>query len=115
MEEGFFWYPFHGGDFLMKTATMRNDAIACYILLMAHLTRHNRLPKKISDLQLLCRGEKISVIKRSLLAFEKDAGGYYSKEIEEFKRKAILKAAQKKAAGIKGANARWRKQDDLGL
>lgn len=107
MEEGFFWFPFHGGDFLMKTATMRNEEVGCYILLKCHLTRHARLPTKMGELRQLCRGEKTATIKKALLAFEHDSGGYFCKELEAYKQKAAIKAMQKKAAGKAGARARW--------
>lgn len=99
----------------MKTATMKNEEIGCYILLKCHLTRHARLPSKMGELRQLCRGEKTATIKKALMAFDHDASGYYCKELEEFKQKAAIKSMQKKAAGKAGAKARWGRKNQTEL
>jgi len=109
LEEKFFWFPLHSGDFLSKTATLSAQEVGCYILMLVHLTRHERLPKKAAELRRICRGEKPTVVKGALRLMEMDDDGYYSMEVEEFKAKAATNSVKKSLAGKKGAAARWRK------
>lgn len=115
MADSFFWFPLHSGDFLSKTATLTSQQIGCYILLLVYLTRNNRLPSKMQDLQMICKMEKPPSIRAALRLLEKDQHGYFSKELEEFKVKSILNSTKKSIAGKKGARARWNGKDQMEL
>lgn len=117
MEDKFFWFPLHSGDFLSKTATLSAGEVGCFILMLVHLTRHKYLPNKICELRRICRGEKAATIKAARRILEQDNLGYYSKEIEAFKGRAAENAHKKSLAGKKGAAARWgnNKQNNMGV
>jgi uncharacterized protein YdaU (DUF1376 family) len=117
MDDRFFWFPLHSGDFLSKTATLSAQEVGCYILMLVHLTRYERLPQKMNELRRICRGEKPTIIKSALRCMESDSVGFYSKELAAYKKKAANNSLKKSLAGQKGARARWagKGQQDMEL
>lgn len=115
MDDSFFWFPLHSGDFLSKTAHLSATETGCYVLLMVHLCRHERLPGTMAELRRICRGEARQRVEAALRLLEVDGEGYYSKLLREQKGKVAANAAIKSAAGKAGANARWSKQKRMDL
>lgn len=109
MEDKFFWFPLHAGDFLSRTALFNAEEAGIYVLLLVHLTRHERLSGKAEELAMICKGASLRSIKKVLKSglFEKDKLGWFCYEMENHKVNSIMISQQKSAAGKAGARARW--------
>lgn len=107
MDDKFFWFPLHSGDFLSKTSTLSCSEVGVYVQFLVHLTRFDRLPNKPLELKRIAKGEGVRTIKAALNLLAVDSKGYYSKEIEKHKKQSQANALKKSEAGREGARARW--------
>lgn len=107
MDNRFFWFPLHSGDFLSKTASLSAQEIGCFILLLVHLTRHKRLPGTFKELRRICKGANEKAVKAAVALLDSDEEGFYCEDLETFRKKSVSISIQKSIAGKKGALKRW--------
>lgn len=102
-----YWYPLNGGDFLLETAALSNEAVLALVLLRCHATRLPFLPKDKKTLRRMCRSLDWRYISEALSLFQETDDGYMCPVISKAKTNIRNKRLKLSKAGKAGAAARW--------